>query len=98
MIVNGKIIEAEMRMHKGKEVCGLSIRLTEPEQLVAVTIWNNAVIKGEHKPFVEVAGEWIQFALREPEIFGGRVSYNINTAFKPVKIGKTGTPPKSATA
>ncbi len=87
MLVEAKIMDVEMRQHKGKSVADVTIKMTEPTQIVTTTFWNNQVMRDEHKVYAELAGETVRLALREPELFNDKIQYKINTAVAPVKIG-----------
>lgn len=78
MLVKAKILEAETRMHKGKEVCDVTIKTTEPAEAITVTLWNNSVAVGEHRQFIEHQGKEVYLALAA-RVWQGNLQYSINS-------------------
>jgi len=90
MLVKAKIIDVEMRMHKEKQVADVTLKFSNPADVCISTLWNNSVSKEEHKPFAAMAGQEVFMAIR-PEIFNGKLQYQINTMIlpQPVKAQQT---------
>lgn len=79
MLCKAKILDAEMRQHKGKEVCDVTLKLTDPAEAVTTTLWNNSVAAGEHKQFFEHCGKdvWVSVQAR---VWNGSLQYSINSS------------------
>ena len=82
MLVKAKVIDTEMRTHKEKTVCDVTIKLSDPAEAVVITLWNNSVQKDEHKPFAAVAGQDVYMGLRA-DVFNGKLQYQLNTNVLP---------------
>lgn len=94
MLVKAKIIDTEMRTHKDKQVCDVTLKLTDPSDVCIVTLWNNSVARDDHKPFAAMAGQEVFMGIR-CDVFNGKLQYQINTnvlpqAVKPA-LSKTGS-------
>jgi hypothetical protein len=82
MLVKAKVIDTEMRTHKEKSVCDVTIKLSDPAEAVVITLWNNSVQKDEHKAFASVAGQEVYIGLRA-DVFNGKLQYQLNTNVLP---------------
>lgn len=85
MLVKAKIIDTEMRDHKGKSVCDVTLKFSDPSDVTIVTLWNNVVAKEEHKPYAALAGQEVFIGIR-PDVFNGKLQYQINTNLLPQVI------------
>lgn len=93
MLVKAKIIDVEERVYKEKLVADVTLKFSSPAEAVVCTLWNNAVAKGEHKPFAAAAGQEVLLALK-PDVFNGRLQYNLMSSFEPTIL----TPQKAKAA
>lgn len=89
MLVQAKIIDVDLRVHKDKQVADVTLKFAEPNEAVVTTLWNNSVTRGDHKIFSEFAGQEVLLAIR-PEIFNGNLKYSINTMVRPVPVKPVG--------
>lgn len=78
MLVKAKILEAETRIHKGKEVCDVTIKVSDPAEAITCTLWNNSVAVGEHRQFIEHAGKDVYLSLAA-RVWQGNLQYSINS-------------------
>lgn len=82
MLVRAKIIDVELRTHKGKTVADVTIKFSEPAQAVVITLWNNAIERSEHKPFAEAVGQDVMIAVT-PRIWNNEIQYNLLSSIAP---------------
>jgi hypothetical protein len=85
MLVKAKIIDTELRTHKDKTVCDVTIKLSDPAEAVVITLWNNSVQKDEHKAFAAAAGQDVYIGLRA-DVFNGKLQYQLNTNVLPQPV------------
>jgi hypothetical protein len=89
MLVKAKILETEVRLHKGKDVCDVTIKVSDPAEAITCTLWNNSVSAQEHRPFMENTGKDVFLAL-SARVWQGNLQYSINSqaGVIPVKAEK----------
>ncbi|QIB64055.1 hypothetical protein [Kineobactrum salinum] len=51
MLVQAKIIDVDLRVHKDKQVADVTLKFSEPNEAIVTTLWNNSVSRGDHKIF-----------------------------------------------
>lgn len=78
MLVKAKLVDLELREHKGKQVCDMTLKLSHPSEAITVTLWNNSVSAGEHKIFENKVGKDVEVAL-QARVWNGNLQYSFQS-------------------